>query len=146
MLYDKIIKLKKHLPKLSIYEENAIVITIYFIILSLKALRLNTVFPNYSSYGSQYEEVNSVVNVVRFIPIIAVLFIGSISWGIFFFIKHRKKKKEEKEEKKEPIISITKIEEKITDAGNRSFRENVFALRDGLESLYDTLSGKLQKL
>lgn len=143
MLYDKIIKLKKHLPKLSIYEENAIVITIYFILLALKALRLNTVFPDYSSYGPQYEEVNSVVNVVRFIPIIAVLFIGSISWGIFFFIKYRKKKKEEK---KEPIVSITKIEEKITDAGNRSFRENIFALRDGLGSLYDTLSGKLKKL
>lgn len=143
MMYDKILEFKKHLPKLSIYEENAIVITIYFIILALKALRLNTVFPDYSSYGSQYEEVNSVVNIVRFIPIIAVLFFGSISWGIFFFIKYRKK---EKEEKREPIISITKIEEKLMDAGNRSFRENIFALRDGLGSLYDMLSRKLQKL
>lgn len=145
MLYDKIMNLKKKLPKLSTQEEGAVVVTVCLFIMAIRALHLNEHFPDFSVLGAEYGEVNHLINICRFIPIISVVIFAVIGWGIYFYIKSRKKRKLE-EPKREFSAKKKDIGSVLQDAEKRSLRENVFALRDGLGSLYDALSGKLKKL
>lgn len=146
MLYDKIMNLKKKLPKLSTQEEGAVVVTVCLFIMAIRALHLNERFPDFSVLGAEYGEVNHLINICRFIPIISVVIVAAIGWGSFFYIKNRKKRKLEEEPKREFSAKKKDIGSVLQDAEKRSLRENVFALRDGLGSLYDALSGKLKKL
>lgn len=139
-LYDHIQEIKKHLSKISIYEENAFVITVWLLILAVQFIKEapNENIPDLSAVNSQLASVVSAFSLLRFIPLILIIVVASFGWTTFLLLKYKKPKEAPKKKKhfKIPRIDISRVRDK-------SIRKNVVSLRENLGRLYDTISEKL---
>lgn len=145
-LYESILKFRKHLPKLSIYEEGSIFLTVVFLIRTF----LWIVRPLNESLNvtSDAERVVNAFSYLRVIPFIIVLITAIIGWSVYYRIKahHRVDKSivpvqnvETAEENIEQTISDPQQRVMKVEVSEHSCESNIRTLRNGILKFYDTI-------
>ena len=149
-LYESILKFRKHLPKLSIYEEGSIFLTVVFLIRTF----LWIVRPLSKSLNvtSDAERVVNSFSYLRVIPFFIVLITAIIGWSVYYRIKHRGRAHhrvdklivpvqnvEAEEENIEQIISDPQQGAMKAEASEHSCESNIRTLRNGVLKFYDAL-------
>lgn len=152
-LYESILKFRKHLPKLSIYEEGSIFLTVIFLIRTF----LWIVRPLNESLNvtSDAERVVNAFSYLRVIPFIIVLITAIIGWSVYYRIKHRGRPRHKVAKSIVPLQNVETAEESIdqivsdpqqramkAEASEHSCESNIRTLRNGILKFYDIIHNR----
>ena len=152
-LYESILKFRKHLPKLSIYEEGSIFLTVVFLIRTF----LWIVRPLSKSLNvtSDAERVVNSFSYLRVIPFFIVLITVIISWSVYYRIKHRGRTHRKANKSIAPVQNVEADKKDIgqivsnpqqramkAEAVEHSCESNLRTLHNGVLKFYDVIHNR----